>query len=80
MRDAHVNAILEAACARTDFTLVVLARVLGDREFVHWSRVRQAIIATEARSALYGEEGPGVPDVWSFEWLANEVNKNAGRK
>jgi hypothetical protein len=80
MRDAHVNAIIEAACARTDFTLLVLARVLGDDEFDCWRKCRQAIIVTEGRTAFYGEEGPGVPDVWSFEWLANEVNKNARSK
>ena len=74
MRDTHVNPILEAASGRSDFTLIILARSLRDQEFNDWKNRQNIIVATETRCALYGEEGPGIPEVWSFEWLAKEVN------
>lgn len=77
MRDTHVNPILEAARTRSNFTLIFLARILGDTEFNCWKNNRNVIIATETRAALYGEEGPGVEEAWSFEWLAKEVSGNA---
>lgn len=74
MRDSHVNPVLDAACGRSNFTLIVLARSLRDQEFNDWKNRQNVIIATETRCALYGEEGPGLPEAWSFEWLAKEVN------
>lgn len=77
MRDTHVNPVLEAARARSNFTLVILARSLSDAEFSQWKNHSNVILATEARCSLYGEEGPGIPEVWSFEWLAREVGSIA---
>jgi len=77
MRDTHVNPVLEAARARSNFTLIILAKSLSDVEFNYWKNYDNVIIATETRCALYREEGPGIIEVWSFEWLAKEVNSNA---
>lgn len=77
MRDTHVNPVLEAARARANFTLVILAKSLLNTEFDHWKRFENVIIATETRCVLYRQEGPGDPELWSFEWLCKEVNINA---
>ena len=74
MRDTHVNPVLEAGCARSNFTLIILAKRLEDPEFDRWKDHKNAIVVTETRSALYGEEGPGIPEIWSFEWLVKEVS------
>lgn len=73
MRDGHVNAIIRSALARSHFTLVVLAKALADEVFEQWRAYPNVLIATETRSSLYGEEGPGIEDAWAFEWLAKEV-------
>ena len=75
--DTHVNPILEAALVRRDFTMLVLARDLPDATFDHWKTFANVIIATERKSVLYREVGPGLPEVWSFKWLAQEVSRNA---
>ena len=77
IRDTHVNPVLNAARARANFTLIVLTKDLRDEEFNHWKNYNNVIIATETRCALYGEEAPGIRDLWSFEWLAKEVKSNA---
>ncbi len=77
MRDTHINPVLEAARARSNFTLIILAKSLSDTEFDHWNGYENVIIATETRCVLQREEGPGVPEIWSFEWLSKEVNSNA---
>lgn len=74
MADGHVNAVVEAALGRRDFTLIVLTRSLSDAAFRRFSEMTNTIIVTESRSALYAEIGPGLRDEWSFEWLASEVN------
>lgn len=71
--DGHVNAVVDAALQREHFTLIVLARGLSDTAFRKYADSRRAIVLTEARSSLYGEKGAGVADVWSFEWLSQEV-------
>jgi hypothetical protein len=76
-RDEHVNAIIRAAVGREHFTLVVLARALEDTVYSTWARCGHAIIATETRCCLYGTEVDPLPDVWSFEWLAQEVCTHA---
>lgn len=73
MSDGHVNAVIEAALARRDFTLIVLARSLSDSSFWRFAELANTIIVTESRSALYGEIGTGFHEEWSFEWLASEV-------
>lgn len=74
MRDSHVNTVLEAARARPNFTLIILAKSLPDTEFDHWKNHSNVIIATETRCSLYGQEAGGDSEVWSFEWLSGEVN------
>jgi hypothetical protein len=71
--DGHVNAIIDAALARNNFTLLILARGLSDDAFRKYAGNRNIIVVTESRSALYGENGAGLPDEWSFEWLSREV-------
>lgn len=71
--DGHVNAVIESALARNNFTLVILAKDLSDDTFQRWQESPKTIIVTEKRSSLYGEVGPGLSDAWAFEWLAEEV-------
>lgn len=71
--DEHVNAIIEAALARTDFTLLIFAMALTDHNWTRWSPKTNAIVVTKDRCAIKGQLGPGHPDLWSFERLAKEV-------
>ena len=71
--DEHVNAVIEAALARTDFSLVIFAKDLTDTAWDRWSTKTKAIVATENRCSLKGELGPGHPDLWRFERLCKEV-------
>jgi SIR2-like domain len=75
MGDGHVNAVIQAALARRDFTLVVLARSLKDSVFESLASGARTIVITESRSALYGESGEGFHEEWGFNWLASEVHK-----
>ncbi len=72
-----MNPILEAALVRPNFTMLILARDLAEATFDKWKAFGNVIVATEQRCVLYREEGPGIPEIWSFEWLAQEVNNNA---
>jgi hypothetical protein len=76
-RDEHVNAIIRAALGRENFTLVILSKALEDDVYETWSGRDNVIIATETRCCLYGNPVEPVADVWSFEWLAQEVPGNA---
>ncbi len=71
--DEHVNAVVEGALARTDFTVLIFTKALSDPAWTRWSAKTNAVVVTESRSALKGEVGPGHPDLWSFERLAKEV-------
>jgi hypothetical protein len=73
MGDEHVNAVIEAALDRSNFTLLIAARVLTDPVVARWSRRSRVIIVTESRSALYGEIGSGHPQLWSLEGLCQEM-------
>ena len=74
LSDGHVNAVIDAALQREHFTLVVLARDLPDHAFNKYSAYKNAIVVTETRSSLYGEQHDrGLPDAWSFEWLSKEA-------
>ncbi|HEY5912853.1 MAG TPA: SIR2 family protein [Verrucomicrobiae bacterium] len=68
--DEHVNAVIEPALARSDFSLLVFTRSLTDTAWARWSPKPNTIIVTETRSTLRGEQGPGHPDLWKFERLA----------
>jgi hypothetical protein len=76
-RDEHVNAIIRAAVGREHFTLVILSKALEDTVYNAWAQCGHAIVATETRCCLYRTEVDPLPDVWSFEWLAQEVCTNA---
>jgi len=71
--DEHVNAVIEAALARSNFTLLIFTKALSDAVWARWSTKHNVIIVTEDRSSLKGETGPGHGDLWSFERLAGEV-------
>lgn len=71
--DGHVNAMLDAALQREHFTLIVLTRALSDQAFNKYAASAKALVVSETRSSLYGEQGPGLANAWSFEWLSKEV-------
>lgn len=71
--DEHVNAIIDSALARTDFTVLIFTKVLADPVWTRWSAKTNAIVVTEDRCALKGQVGTGHADLWSFERLAKEV-------
>lgn len=73
LADEHVNAIIESALARTDFTVLVFAKALADDVWARWSAKTNAIVVTEDRCALKGQVGAGHADLWSFERIAKEV-------
>lgn len=71
--DEHVNAVIEAAMPRTDFTLLIFAKALSDCAWNRWSVKDNAIVVTEARCSLYGKAGPGHTHLWRFEQICKEV-------
>jgi len=71
--DEHVNAVIEAALARTDFTVLIFTKVLGSAAWARWCTKANVIIVTETQCSLKGLTGGGHPDLWSFERLAKEV-------
>ncbi len=71
--DEHVNAVIEAALARTDFTVLIFTRVLEATAWTRWSTKTNVIVVTETQCSLKGQIGPGHADLWSFERLAKEV-------
>lgn len=71
--DEHVNAVIDGALARTDFTLLILTRGISEEAWNRWSVKGNAVIATESRCSLRGEIGAGHGDLWKFERIAKEV-------
>ena len=71
--DEHVNAVLEAALARTDFTLLIFAKVLSNAAWKRWSVKTNVVVVTETRCSVRGEIGPGHGDLWKFERLCEEI-------
>ena len=71
--DEHVNAVIEGALARTDFSLLIFTRVLVDSAWTRWSAKTNTVVVTEARCSIRGEIGPGHVDLWNFETLAYKV-------
>jgi hypothetical protein len=67
--DEHVNAVIEAALARTDFTLLIFTKALSNTAWNRWSAKENAVVVTEGRCSLKGAVGPGHPDLWRFERL-----------
>lgn len=73
MRDEHLNAIVENALARTNFTLLVFAYELRDAVFERWSAKKNVILVTSNRCSLYKEVGAGHPDLWNFTHLSQSI-------
>ncbi len=73
MGDEHVNSVIENGLARTDLTLMIFALELKLDVFQRWSSKTNVIIITRDYCSLYGETGPGHPDLWSFEKLSQEA-------
>ena len=71
--DEHVNAVIENALARTDFTLLIFTKKMSDEAWARWSVKTNAVVVTEARCSLNGRIGPGHNDLWRFERLCKEV-------
>ena len=71
--DEHVNTIIEAALARTDFTVLIFAMALADTAWGRWSPKPNTVVVTKDRCAINGQPGPGHADLWSFERLAKEA-------
>ena len=68
-----MNAVIETAMARTDFTLLILTKALSKVAWDRWSAKSNVVVATEARCSLRGEVGPGHSDLWNFERLCEEI-------
>ncbi|MDE0504133.1 MAG: SIR2 family protein [Candidatus Poribacteria bacterium] len=71
--DEHVNVVIEAALARSDFTLLIFTKTLRDTAWNRWSIRTNAVVVTKTRCSLKGVIGPGHPDLWQFERLCMEV-------
>lgn len=71
--DEHVNAVIEAALARPDFTLLIFTKALTDPAWNRWRLRTNAIIVTQERCSLKSQQGLGHNDLWSFEKLVKEV-------
>jgi hypothetical protein len=72
-RDEHVNAIIENALARQNFSLLVFAHTLTPEVFDRWSPKPNVVLVSHSRCSLYGEVGPGHDSMWSFEDLSERV-------
>ena len=73
LRDEHVNVVIENALARGNFILLAFARSLTPEVFARWGSKKNVLVVTNSKCALYGEIGPGHPDLWSFEELTRRV-------
>ncbi len=71
--DEHVNAVIENALARTDFTVLIFSKALSEEVWSRWSAKANVVVVTSSRCALKGELGPGHSNLWSFERIAKEV-------
>ncbi|MDQ7836801.1 MAG: SIR2 family protein [Humidesulfovibrio sp.] len=71
--DAHVNDIIIPALARSNFSVLIFTKTLTDPAWKFWSAKTNVVVVTETRCSLKGQLGPGHPDLWSFERLAQEV-------
>lgn len=71
--DEHVNTVIEAALARSDFTLLIFTKALSDAAWNRWSMRTNTIVVTKERCSLKGAIGPGHDALWRFERLCQEV-------
>lgn len=72
-RDEHVNAVVENALSRTNFTLLIFAYDLVQDVFDRWASNPKVIVVTQSQCSIFGEIGPGHEDLWSFERISQEV-------
>ena len=71
--DEHVNAVIEGALARDDFTLLIFTKALSDPSWNRWSVKSNTVVVTETRCSLKGTIGPGHPILWQFGKICKEV-------
>lgn len=71
--DEHVNAVIEVALARADFTLLIFTKAMSDAAWNRLSVKNNVVVVTETRCSLKGTIGPGHADLWRFEKLCREV-------
>ncbi len=71
--DEHVNAVIENALARNDFTVLILTKELSEEAWNRWSTKSNVIVVTEKRCSLKGNVGDGHCDLWDFQRIAKEV-------
>ena len=71
--DEHVNMIIEAALARTDFTLLIFTKDISEPAWTRLSVKPNTVVVTATRCSLKGTVGPGHNDLWRFERLCEEV-------
>ena len=71
--DEHVNAVIEAALGRTDFTLLIFTKEMSNAAWDRWSVKKNTVVVTETRCSLKGTVGPGHDDLWRFERLCKEI-------
>lgn len=71
--DEHVNAVIEAALARTDFTVLIFTKELSAAAWSRWGPKTNVIVVTETQCSLKGTIGLGNTDLWSLGRLVKEV-------
>jgi len=74
MADEHVNAEIEGALERSNFTLIIITKELSDVAFDKWSNKQRVHIVTENRCSSSGVLGIGHPDLCSFEGFIARMN------
>ena len=67
MADEHVNAEIESALERSNFTLIIITKALSDPIFDKWSSKQRVHIVTENKCSSNGVLGAGHSDLCSFE-------------
>lgn len=75
MADEHVNAVIEAALTRNNFTLIIATKALSDQAFARWSKYNNVLVVTEDRSSHYGTIGEGHQTLSTFEGIVEELMK-----
>lgn len=74
MADEHINAEIESALERTNFTLIIITKELPDLIFNIWSTKQRVHIVTESRCSSNGVLGKGHADLCSFEGFIERMN------
>ncbi len=74
MADEHVNAEIESALERSNFTLIIITKALSDPIFDKWSSKQRVHIVTEDRCSLNGVSGEGHQELCSFEGFIARMN------